>query len=105
MLFSDPIRGGVAESLQRAMEAGIKLKVITGDYKETGWAAIRQAGLVGGREVKPDLVMLGEILDKLSGEERNKNFKLDLVCENVAGAEIRNRRNSAGQWGNGGDDG
>ena len=74
VLFSDPIRGGVAESLQRAMEAGIKLKVITGDYKETGWAAIRQAGLVGGREVKPDLVMLGGDFDKLSGEEKKQKI-------------------------------
>ncbi|MFZ2202285.1 MAG: cation-transporting P-type ATPase, partial [Microgenomates group bacterium] len=74
VIFSDPIRGGVAESLSRAMEAGIKLKVITGDYKETGWAAVRQAGLVDGREVKPDLVMLGEDFDKLSGEEKRQKI-------------------------------
>ena len=74
VLFSDPIRGGVAESLSRAMEAGIKLKVITGDYKETGWAAVRQVGLVEGHEVKPDLVMLGEDFDKLSGEEKKQKI-------------------------------
>ncbi|KKW32539.1 MAG: Calcium-translocating P-type ATPase, PMCA-type [Parcubacteria group bacterium GW2011_GWA1_53_13] len=74
MLFSDPLRGGVAESLSRAMEAGIKLKVITGDYKETGWAAVRQVGLVEGHEVKPDLVMLGEDFDKLSGEEKKQKI-------------------------------
>jgi len=74
VLFSDPIRGGVAESLAEAREAGMKLKVITGDYKETAWAAVRQVGLVEGHEVKPDLVMLGEDFDKLSGEEKKQKI-------------------------------
>src|SRR3990167_3383830 len=74
VLFSDPIGGGVAESVSRAMEAGIKLKVITGDYKETGWAAVQQVGLVEGHEVKPGLVMLGEDFDKLSGEEKKQKI-------------------------------
>lgn len=78
VLFSDPIRGGVAESLARAMEAGIKLKVITGDYKETGWAAVRRVGLVEGYEVKPELVMLGEDFDKLPREEKRQKI-LDSV--------------------------
>jgi len=74
VIFSDPVRGGVAESLQDAVDAGIKLKVITGDYKETGWAAIRQVGMVEEYKVNPDQVMLGEDFDKLNGEEKKEKI-------------------------------
>jgi len=74
VLFIDPVRRGVAESLYGAVQAGIKLKVITGDYKETGWAAIRQVGMVEGYKVDPDLVMLGEDFDKLKGEEKKEKI-------------------------------
>jgi Ca2+-transporting ATPase len=70
ILFEDPVRRGVAESLQKAIKAGIGLKVITGDYKETAWACMRQVGLVGGNIVNEELVVTGDELSKLSGKEK-----------------------------------
>jgi P-type Ca2+ transporter type 2C len=46
VVYEDPVRKGVKESLERAKGAGIDVKVITGDYKETAWAVLNQAGLV-----------------------------------------------------------
>ena len=74
IIFTDPVRGGVAESLHDAVGAGIKLKVITGDYKETGWAVIRQVGMVEGNTVNPDQVMLGDDFEKLKGEEKKEKI-------------------------------
>lgn len=74
ILFEDPVRGGVAESLQEAIRAGIGLKVITGDYKETAWACMRQAGLVDGLIVNEELVVTGDELSKLSGEEKERRI-------------------------------
>lgn len=74
ILFEDPVRGGVAESLQKAIKAGIGLKVITGDYKETAWACMRQVGLVEGG-VDEELVVTGDELSKLSGKEKVERIK------------------------------
>lgn len=68
VFFEDPIREGVSEALVKAKEAGIGIKVITGDYRETGWAVIREAGLVEG-EFDPEKVMLGDELAGLSAKE------------------------------------
>lgn len=73
ILFEDPVRGGVAESLLKATKAGIGLKVITGDYKETAWACMRQVGLVEGG-VNEELVVTGDKLSKLSGDERKERI-------------------------------
>lgn len=63
ILFDDPVREGVEESLQNARKMGINLKVITGDYKETSWVAMQRAGLVEkGAPVDSELVMTGEEL-------------------------------------------
>src|SRR3989344_5202144 len=70
ILFEDPVRTGVAESLLIATKAGIGLKVITGDYKETAWACMRQVGLAEGNIVNEELVMTGEELSKLGGKEK-----------------------------------
>ncbi|MBI2325918.1 HAD-IC family P-type ATPase [Candidatus Collierbacteria bacterium] len=70
ILFEDPVRTGVAESLLKATKAGIGLKVITGDYKETAWACMRQVGLAEGNIVNEELVMTGEELSKLGGKEK-----------------------------------
>lgn len=74
VLFNDPVRGGVAESLSEAREAGIELKVITGDYKETAWAALRQAALVEGNEVDDQIVMTGDEFASLSLLEKKQKI-------------------------------
>lgn len=67
IVFDDPIRKGVATSLRNAVNSGIAIKVITGDYKETAWSILRQVGLVSG-DFDPALVMTGEDL-KVKGSE------------------------------------
>jgi len=42
MLFEDPIRPGVAEALKECRSAGIKVKVITGDYPGTAVAVLNK---------------------------------------------------------------
>ncbi len=70
ILFEDPVRRGVAELLLKATKAGIGLKVITGDYKETAWACMRQVGLAEGNVVDEELVVTGDELSKLGGKEK-----------------------------------
>lgn len=74
VLFSDPVREGVVDSLARAAGAGIKLKVITGDYKETAWAVMRQSGLVESYEVDDSLVMMGTDFTSLVGVAKKEKI-------------------------------
>lgn len=42
VLFEDPVREGVAESLAEAQQLGLKINIVTGDYRETTEAVIRK---------------------------------------------------------------
>ena len=66
LIFDDPIRDGVKESLRKCVEAGIKIKMITGDYAPTAFAVAKEIGLL------PDDASMNDISDDprmLSGEE------------------------------------
>ena len=69
--FSDPVRGGVKEALEKASKAGIDIIVITGDYPSTAEAVLSEIG----RPVSRDEVILGEELEKLGAEELSKRVK------------------------------
>jgi Ca2+-transporting ATPase len=45
LVYEDPIREGVKDVLSKARKAGIKVKLITGDYKETAVAVAGQLGI------------------------------------------------------------
>ena len=62
--MEDPIRGGVREAISVAQRAGIKVKMITGDYRRT---AERIATLVG-LKARADQIVDGEELAQLSDE-------------------------------------
>jgi Ca2+-transporting ATPase len=63
--MEDPIREGVREAITVAQRAGIKIKMITGDYRRT---AERIAALVGLR-ARPDQIVDGEDMALLSDEQ------------------------------------
>ncbi|KHO54195.1 MAG: Ca2+-transporting ATPase [archaeon GW2011_AR19] len=63
--IEDPPREEVKESIQLCLRSGIKVKMITGDNKETALSISKRIGLYGK-------VMEGEELDKISEEELSK---------------------------------
>ena len=69
--FSDPVRGGVKEALEKARKAGIEIIVITGDYPATAEAVLAEIGM----PVIQNEVILGEDLEKLGVEELSKKVK------------------------------
>ncbi len=62
--ISDPLRPGVAESVGRCADAGLRVVMITGDHPETARAIARQAGFV-----RPDGCLTGADLEGLPDEE------------------------------------
>lgn len=66
--IEDPPREEVAGSLVICQEAGIAVKMITGDDKETALAISREIGLSGN-------ILEGEDLDKLTDDELSKIIK------------------------------
>jgi magnesium-transporting ATPase (P-type) len=58
--LADPPRGEAIDSVQRCHDAGIAVKMITGDHAGTAAAIARSVGLTD-----PDLVMTGRDLDQL----------------------------------------
>ncbi len=61
-VFQDEVRGGLTEVFHLARQAGIAVKVITGDYAETAKSVMKDLKL----EVKPSEVMLGSDLKVMS---------------------------------------
>jgi len=60
--FSDPVRPGVTEAMDKAQKAGIKIIVITGDYPNTAKAVLQEIGLT----VSESEVLLGDELEKIN---------------------------------------
>ncbi len=61
--FADPVRKGVREALEVCRDAGIKVKVVTGDYRWTAESVMRAVSI---KITKPEKEILeGEELDKL----------------------------------------
>jgi Ca2+-transporting ATPase len=62
VLFWDPARPEVPEAMRRALAAGIRVVMITGDHPSTALAVARQIGIPGVR------VLTGEDLDDFRGD-------------------------------------
>ena len=69
--FSDPVRSGVAASLEKVKAAGIKFLVITGDYPKTALAVMNELGF----SLSENAVITGEELEKLSAKSLAKKLK------------------------------
>lgn len=70
LLYEDPVRPEVEQVLKECQTAGIKVKIITGDYLETSIAVLEKLGI----KIKRDEVIEGEMLEKISPEELKKTI-------------------------------
>ncbi len=68
VLFEDPVRAEVKESLRLCQQAGISVKVITGDYRNTAVAVLQKLALLD-ENVAPEQVLEGWELAKLSDDQ------------------------------------
>lgn len=68
--FEDPIREEVPAALKECNNAGINVKMITGDYAETAKSIATQIGLVHN-----DYVITGDELKTMSDNELNEKIK------------------------------
>jgi Ca2+-transporting ATPase len=75
--MEDPPREGIKDALLKCKRAGIKIKMITGDDKETALSIARQIGLKSGR------VMEGHEIDSLSDREFFKKIKQTVIFSRV----------------------
>ncbi len=76
--MEDPVREGVVESIRIAHEAGISVKMITGDYRKTAEKIARSIGLMERNEE----IVEGDALANLTDEQ---------LREKVAGTAIFSR--------------
>lgn len=72
--FIDPVRSMVAVAINECHKAGIKVKMITGDYPETAKSIARQIGLQD-----PENVVSGEDFIKLKPEELSERIRISNV--------------------------
>ena len=89
LIFEDPIRKDVGAVLKSCQKAGIKLKVITGDYCGTAVAVLNKLGIVNG-QLKDENIMEGSKLQKISEEELEKIIdKIVLFCRTTPQQKIK----------------
>jgi Ca2+-transporting ATPase len=75
--IEDPIRDGVSEAIGKATSAGIKVKIVTGDFRNTAEKVARNIGLV----VSDISTMEGVDLEKISAHELRERIEhINLFC-------------------------
>ena len=74
LVYEDPVRKGVKEALKECQRAGVKVKVITGDYASTALGVLSQLDL----KIDPKIqVMTGAELEMVSDKDLKE--KVDRV--------------------------
>jgi Ca2+-transporting ATPase len=88
LVYDDPIRESVKDSLQKVKEAGIKITVITGDYAPTAAAIMKKLSLIGENE--EGVVMEGKELKQLTDEElKRKIMKIKLFARTTPDQKLK----------------
>ncbi len=77
--MEDPVREGVRESIAVAQKAGIKIKMITGDYRRTAERIARNIGLFRDG----DEILEGDILAKLSDKELQQRVRNTAIFSRI----------------------
>lgn len=70
LIFSDPIRSSVVESIQQCQQAGIQVKMLTGDHLLTAHSVANQIGLAHDH----DFLFTGQDLLKMTDEQKEKAY-------------------------------
>jgi len=70
LIFEDPVRESAREAFQRCREAGIRIKILTGDHAGTTLSVLRSLGLA----TRQEQVHLGKDLDAMDPDSRKKAF-------------------------------
>lgn len=71
LVYDDSIRLGAKESLRECQQAGVEVKVITGDYPNTARAVMKRLAI----EVKESEFLTGKELEDFTEEELNQKVK------------------------------
>ncbi len=78
--ISDPVREDVPEAVQRCLQAGIKVKIVTGDTPGTAREIGRQIG-IWSEDSTGEHIITGPDFEALSDEEAlNRVQKLKIMC-------------------------
>jgi Ca2+-transporting ATPase len=77
--MEDPVREGVAESIRVAHEAGIRVMMITGDYRRTAERIARNIGLLG----KDEEVVEGDELAEWTDEQLREKVARTAVFSRI----------------------
>jgi P-type Ca2+ transporter type 2C len=86
MAFDDPIRPSVKTSIKITQQAGIEVKVITGDFRTTAMAVMKKIGF----KINDEQIIEGIELEKMSDEElRNKVKSISLFARTKPSQKLR----------------
>lgn len=78
--ISDPVRSDVPEAVQRCLDAGIDVKIVTGDTPGTASEIGRQIGIITADTVA-DSIITGPAFEALTDEEAAKRvLSLKIMC-------------------------
>jgi len=80
--FVDPLRPGARKVIQKMVGLGLKVKLITGDYKETAWALLRGLNLVRGALVEKMVITGSQIIE-------NSRMSSAMISEKVLFARVK----------------
>jgi Ca2+-transporting ATPase len=68
--IEDPVREGIKEAILIAQEAGIKIKIVTGDYRKTAEKIATKLGF----NLRPENILEGQELEKISDESLKRKI-------------------------------
>lgn len=75
--IEDPVRPGVVESIEKALAAGIKIKIVTGDFRNTAEKVANNIGM----NLSQKNILEGDELEKISPVElRERIDEIKLFC-------------------------
>lgn len=77
--IEDPLRSGAKETVQKALSAGIKIKIVTGDYRITAEEIARQLGF----DITADNSIDGVDLEAMSDTDLSKKIEQIIVFSRI----------------------